>query len=483
MRRWTAVLSVVSALSVLSGPSVGPLAAQVDAARVDSFITAQMKERNLVGVQVGIMQGDRIVFARGYGNASLTGGAIPVDTTTRFAIGSVTKQFTCAIILQLAAEGKLSVNDPVSKYFKGLTRADEITLLDLMNHVSGYPDYYPLDFLDRRMLQETTPAKVVATYAGMKLDFEPGTRYSYSNTGFIMLGIVAEQASGQPFGKLLQDRIFTPLDMPNTAYDPPGTGKGYAQGYSSFALGPLAPATREGEGWVDAAGAMYSTAPDLLRWDRALMDGKVLQGEWLALMTRPRMLRDSSVSAYGTGLGIGKIGPDTAWAHTGAVSGFAAQNYMVPATGSAIVILANTEVSARAVGLWRLVMPLKPVPPPDSSAPGPKAPADAPVPTVQGPPAQDMATTLLRQMQAGKVDRKAFDPEFNWYLTDAKVREAAPRLARLGDPAETKVLGTSERGGLEVSVTQFTFASGQKVNALMYRAPDGIVHEYLLLAP
>ncbi len=477
--RWPAVSSVLSVISVLS---VGPATAQVESAKVDSFIAAAIKERNLVGVQVGIMQDGRIAFARGYGEASIP-GAIPVDTTTRFAIGSVTKQFTCAIILQLAAEGKLSVNDPVSKYFKGLTRADEITLLDLMNHVSGYPDYYPLDFLDRRMLKATTPAKVVATYASMKLDFEPGTRYSYSNTGFTMLGIVAEKASGQPFGKLLRERIFKPFDMPNTVYDPRETGKGYAQGYSSFALGPLTPAAREGAGWADAAGAIYSTAPDLLRWDRALMEGKVLQGEWLALMTRPRVLKDSSVSSYGTGLGIGKIGTDTAWAHTGAVAGFAAQNFMVPASKSAIVILANTEVSARAGALWRLVLPVTSPPPPDSNAPKPKAPAETPAPSVQGPPAEAMATTLLKQMQAGTVDRKLFDPEFNWYLTDAKVREAAPRLAQLGDPVQTTVLGTSERGGLEVSVTQFAFASGQKVNALMYRAPDGIVHQYLLLAP
>ena len=149
----------------------------------------------------------------------------------------------------------------------------------------------------------------------------------------------------------------------------------------------------------------------------------------------------------------------------------------------AIVILANTEVSARAGALWRLVLPVTSPPPPDSNAPKPKAPAETPAPSVQGPPAEEMATTLLKQMQAGTVDRKLFDPEFNWYLTDAKVREAAPRLAQLGDPVQTTVLGTSERGGLEVSVTQFAFASGQKVNALMYRAPDGIVHQYLLLAP
>lgn len=456
--------------------------AQVDVARIDSFVAAEMKARNLAGLQVGMMKDGQIAFAKGYGAAVLP-DKVPVDTATRFAIGSVTKQFTSAIILQLAAEGKLSVTDPVSKYFKGLTDGDAITLLDLMNHVSGYPDYYPLDYLDRDKLKPVTADQIAATYGKRKLDFTPGTRYSYSNTGFIMLGRVAERVTGKPFEALLQERIFTPFDMPHTTFEREQAGKGYAQGYQSYSLGPLLPAGHEGRGWAGAAGAIYSTAPDLLRWDRALMEGRVVSGEWLHLMTSPRMLRDSSISAYGTGLAIGKIGADTAWSHGGAVSGFAAQNFMVPGSRSALVLLSNTESGPRGGALWRLVLPYTPAPPPDSSAPKAREPARAPVPEVNGPSAKEMALTLMRQLQAGKVDRALFDPEFNWYLTDARLKEAQPRLAALGPPIGAEVLGTAERGGFEVTMTQLTFGAGPQVNALMYRAPDGIVHQYLLLAP
>src|SRR6185295_12921177 len=138
---------------------------------------------------------------------------------TLFAIGSVSKQFTSAAVLLLAEEGKLSARDPVAKYYPTLTRAKEITLLDLMNHVSGYPDYYPLDFLDRRMKKPIDPDELLRQYAGGKLDFEPDSRYSYSNTGYILLGRVVEKVSGESLGAFLTRRIFKPLGMDHSFYE------------------------------------------------------------------------------------------------------------------------------------------------------------------------------------------------------------------------------------------------------------------------
>jgi D-alanyl-D-alanine carboxypeptidase len=155
-----------------------------------------------------------------------------------FAVGSITKQFTAACILLLAEEGKLSVSDKVAKYFPDLTDANEITLLDLMNHVSGYPDYYPLDFVDRRLLKPIAVDRLIHEYGTEPLDFPPETRWSYSNTGFVILGRVVEKASGEPFGKFLKQHILAPLAMDHTLFDPaPGT-PGLAQGYRSFALSP-----------------------------------------------------------------------------------------------------------------------------------------------------------------------------------------------------------------------------------------------------
>src|SRR5688572_28328629 len=129
-----------------------PLPSQFDVRGIDAFLAEQVKERAIPGLSIAIVQDGKLVLAKGYGQGSLERRQ-PVNLDTSFAIGSVTKQFTSACILLLSEDGKLSVQDKVSKYFPQLTRADEITLLDLMNHVSGYPDYYPLDFVERRMAE------------------------------------------------------------------------------------------------------------------------------------------------------------------------------------------------------------------------------------------------------------------------------------------------------------------------------------------
>jgi len=145
-----------------------------DLAAIDAYVSAQVKEKGLVGLSVAIMREGEIVFAKGYGLRSLE-DSLPVEANTSFAVGSVTKQFVCACILLLAEEGKLSVKDSVANYFPQLTRASDITLLDLMNHTAGYPDYYPLDFVDRRLLRTISLDGLLKEYAGGKLDFEPGS--------------------------------------------------------------------------------------------------------------------------------------------------------------------------------------------------------------------------------------------------------------------------------------------------------------------
>src|SRR5438067_10038619 len=137
------------------------------------------------------------------------------------------------------------------------------TLLELGQHVSGYRDYYPLDFVDREMLEPRAADSIIAEYATRPLDFEPGSRWSYSNTNFLILGRVIEKVSGESFGTFLQRRIFTPVRMTHTRYDPPAGDSTMASGYTSFALGPPMPATPEGAGWAGSAGAIWSTPTDL----------------------------------------------------------------------------------------------------------------------------------------------------------------------------------------------------------------------------
>jgi CubicO group peptidase (beta-lactamase class C family) len=405
-----------------------------------------------------------IVLAKGYGRSALNG--TPATAETPFAIGSVTKQFTCACILKLAEAGKLSVHDKVAKYYPGLTRAADISLLDLMNHVSGYPDYYPLDFTDRRMLKEIRPDDLIREYAGGKLDFEPGSRYSYSNTGFIILGRVVEKVSGRPFGRFLAEEILKPLGMNHTLYEPDPNQAGIARGYTTFALSQPEPATNEAKGWIGSAGAIYSTGSDLAAWDLALVSGKVVNPASYALMTTPRLLSDGRFSFYGCGLSWSIRNARTVLSHGGAVAGFVAMNTTVPGTRSAAVLLSNYDSGEVNAIFSKLVEAMNPA-------------STTSVPAITGPSADEAHKLMLKSFQEGKVDRSLLGAEFDWFLTDEKLQGASERLKPYGEPTKVDVESTSERGGMEVSRTRFTFAHGV-LHGQMYRTPDGKIQQFFV---
>src|SRR6478609_3818294 len=202
-------------LALLASPAARgepTLPSKFDVKGIDTFLEQQVRAGGYVGMSVAIVRDGKVVLAKGYGKRSLAPEE-PVETGTMFAAGSVTKQFTAACVLLLAEQGKLSVRDPVARWYPELTRAKEITLYDLMTHASGYTDYYPLDFVDRRMEKAIDPDQLLKEYAGTKLDFEPGRRWSYSNTGFVLLGRIVEKVSGKPFGEFLAERILKPLGM------------------------------------------------------------------------------------------------------------------------------------------------------------------------------------------------------------------------------------------------------------------------------
>ncbi len=435
----------------------------VNVDELDSLIRANVRQRNVVGLSVGVVQDGKVVLARGYGVRSLESHD-SVTPETMFAVGSVTKQFTCGAVLLLAQEKKLSLDDRVAKYMPQLTRAGDITLFDLRQHVAGYRDFYPLDFVDREMLEPRSADSIIAEYATRPLDFEPGTRWSYSNTGFLVLGKVVEKVSGQPFGEFLTGRFFTPLGMSHTRFDPPRGGDGMATGYTSFALSPPIPATPEGAGWAGAAGAIWSTPTDLLAWDLSLLDRKVLTDDSYRTLTTPRRLADGRSSGYGCGEFMNDRGDAVVIRHGGAVSGFLAQNTFIPATRSAVVLLTNSDYAPLDDLDTAIVRRLVP---------------EADVPEVRGPPALDAARGFLTALLQGQVDRSTFGEDFNAFLTPDLVATAHASLGHLGKITSLRVETTVERGGMEVAILHFKV--GQTgAQAYMYRTPDGKIQELLI---
>lgn len=447
-------------------PTAGvPLPSSFDAGAIDAYMAAQVKARELVGAALVILRDGEIVLSRGYGLASLA-TRTPVTPDTPFAIGSITKQFVCAAAFLLADDGKLSLDDKVAAHYPGVTRASDITLEDLGSHLSGYPDYYPLDFVDRRMHQPIEPDELIRRYAAVELDFEPRTRWSYSNTGFVLLGRVIEKVSGKPLGAFLSERVFTPLGMASASFAPrPGTA-GLAAGHLSFALGSPEPVAREAEGWLHAAAGIYASATDLARWDLALSEGKLLSAKSFARLSAPRTLTSGRSTDYGCGIGVRRVSGETVLSHSGAVSGFLSYNAFVPRTRSAVILLVNTEGGSPGELQQQLVSLLV-------------APVTQ-VPAVQGAPADQVALELFRHMQRGTIDRSRLGEELSAYLDPARLEAAAPRLRALGEPSGVTAAETRERGGMEVSTIRFSFAT-REVKALLYRTPDGLVQEFLLL--
>lgn len=456
-------IAVLLSLAAGGRAASAQTAIPIDPAQIDSIIRRHITDKKIIGLSVGIMQNGRIAFVRGYGVADQATGR-PVTPHTMFGIGSVTKQFTCAAVLMLQERKKLSMADPVSRYFPSLTRAKDITLLDLGGHLSGYRDYYPLDYVNREMSVPAPADTIINRYAMRTLDFEPRSRYSYSNTGFLILGRVVEKVSGQPFGDFLARHIFTPLELTRTMYEPASSVADMARGYTSFGLAEQIPADPEATGWVGAAGGIWSTPTDLLRWDLALLNREILSRASYATLTTPQRLTDGRTSGYGCGESVNDRGPALTLSHGGAVSGFVAQNTVIPSTRSALVVLSNSDFSPTGALQQELLAKLMP-PSPD-------------VPVVRGASALVAASKFLTELEQGTVDRSTISPDFDAYLTPAKVGQARKALNDLGRVSQVRVAGLRERGGMEVAIVRFMVGTTE-AQGLMYRTPDGKIEEFL----
>ncbi len=440
----------------------GPAApTKLDPAAIDTWLAAEVKKRGVTGISVLVVHEGATVFAKGYGTKQL-GTQAPIDQDTPFHIGSVGKQLTCAAVMLLAEDGKLKLSDPVGKYYPNLVRANDITLEDLGAHMSGYRDYYPLDYMDTRFDKPIEPDALIARYAGLPLDFEPRARQSYSNTGYTILGRVAEKVSGLAMGQLLEQRVFKPLAMTHSAYGTPPAGA--ARGHDSFILGPVEQRRVEAAGWLLGAAGVWASASDLARWDLAFASGTILNEQSRHAMTMPHKTSEGREVLYGCGLGTRVRGGELVLQHTGAVEGFASFNTFVPRIRAAVIVLSNdfhADVGDLHDKLVSLLL---------------DRPSD--IPLIPGPSAEATAMAIIRELQAGALDRGKLGDDLNGFWTDKRVAEAAAQLRPLGEPRIT--LGTrSERGNQEVTELELVFAT-KTLHATMFRAPTGKVHQLMI---
>ena len=292
----------------------------------------------------------KIVMAAAYGDAKLS-PRVAATPAMRFKIGSNSKQFAAATVLLLAEQHKLSLDDPVSRYLPSLTRANEVTVRELLSHTAGYEDYYPLDYVTPWMARDTTPASILDGWAKKPLNFDPGTRWQYSNTGYVVIGQIVEKVTHKPFFEFLRANVLEPLGM-HSAIDL-SDGKwsdADPSGYHNFALGPPRATTPEGGAWVYACGELAMTASDLALWDISLMNGTILKPASLKELTTEMLLKNGTGTGYALGLAVRTdANGHRRWSHSGGTAGFFSHNVTLPDDRMAVTVLTNGQGNAAAL--------------------------------------------------------------------------------------------------------------------------------------
>ncbi len=318
---------------------VGVCLAQDNSARMEQVVQSYVANKQFMG-SVLVAQDGKVVFSKGYGFANLEWD-VPNSPTAKFRLGSVTKQFTAACILLLEERGKLKIDDPVKKYMPDAPAAwDKVTIFNLLTHTSGIPSFtgFP-DYASTEAIA-TTPEKLVARFRDKPLEFQPGEKWNYSNSGYVLLGYLIEKISGQSYSQFVQDNIFTPLGMKDSGYDSNSAIIAHrAAGYAPSDKGLI------NAGYIDmsiplSAGALYSTTEDLLRWEQGLFGGQLLSVASLQKMTTPFK------NDYAFALAVRDANGHKVIEHGGGIEGFNTQLSYYPDDKLTIVVLANQNTGA-----------------------------------------------------------------------------------------------------------------------------------------
>jgi D-alanyl-D-alanine carboxypeptidase len=449
---WPAVAQVQSSLS--------PELRQ----KIDHAATDVLTATGVPSASVAIVKDGQICYLQAYGNARID-PATPARSEMRYSVGSISKQFTATAILLLQEQGKLSLDDKVAKYIPNLTRANEVSIRQLLSHTSGYQDYWPQDYVPPFMLQPITAERILDLWARKPLDFDPGTRWQYSNTNFVIAGVIAEKVSGMPLLDFLHRNIFDPLGMTSvTNTDQEKLGDADAIGYMRYALGPLRLSPKEGRGWLFAAGELAMTASDLAKWDMSIINQKVLKPSSYKEFGTEVRLNNGVGTEYGLGVDVTMESGRRVLRHGGEVSGYTSQNTVFPDDRVAIVALTNQDAVAAPAQIAQDVAPLLfAVSDPETTR------------------KLEEAKKIFAGLQQGTVDRSLFTDNANHYFSEQALKDFASGLAPLGTPLEFIETRQQARGGMLLRVYRVKFAQ-KTLQAWTYEMPDRKLEQYQVAA-
>lgn len=432
------------------------------AAEIDENVREVLDQTQFPSASIAVVRDGKMAYVKAYGQARLAPDEIKATNETRYGIGSVSKQFVAAAVLLLAEDGKLKLDDPVGQYIPKLTAGDKITLRQVLNHTSGYRDYWPQDYVFPAMLKPVTPVQILDQWARVPLDFQPGDDWQYSNTGYTVAGQIVEKVSGKALMEFMQKRIFEPLKMTRAdEHDTKPLAAPDAAGYMRVALGPVRPAPKEGAGWLYAAGPLAMPARDLALWNISLIQQSLLQPESYTEMTRSvRVGRSQRDAEYGLGLDISKDDSGRRMLrHGGGVSGFLTENRVWPEVRVAISVIVNCEGASahRAIAdrLQEILLP----------ATGHVAEARA----------------MFVALQRGEIDPARMSENGRSYFTPEALRDAAQGLRPLGPVRMFVSQSREERGGMTYRSYRATCARGEVLVSARV-LPDGKYEQFMVSA-
>lgn len=408
-------------------------------ASIDRYLQDVIKAKETPGISVAVCRNGKPIYQKGFGYAELQ-NSVRATSKTVYRIGSVTKQFTSAIIMQLEREGKLGLDDPASKYIDGLPPTwSKVTIRHLLTHTSGIPSYTNLpNFLEQFSHKSAVPKDILNTVIDKPLEFEPGSKWEYNNTGYVMLGMVIEKVDGRPYGKSLHARIIDPLGMTQTFFTSeqtvvPNRAQGYTWGQKGFDNSSFI-----NMDWPYAAGSMESTVEDLAKWDAALYTEKILPvTSWKQVWT-PYVLSTGVNSKYGFGWIVDKRDGVDYVEHGGGINGFTCGIKRIVSKGLTIIVLTNSETAdpnGNATKIAGLVDPsLKP-----------KVVASA---SDSDPAMTKAARELFAGALQGNLDRTKLTPECSKQISPEMVAQVHEKLSSIGKLTTFELMSDSSKDGL-----------------------------------
>jgi D-alanyl-D-alanine carboxypeptidase len=444
----------VCAAAAAAAPAIDPKA-------VNQVVSEWLASTGAPSASIAIVQEGRLAYAQAYGAARLQ-PRVAATHVTRYAIDSVSKEFTAAAVLLLAEQGKLKLDDPIARWFPQLQEAGAITLRQLLTHTSGIRDYWPQDFLTPEMTHPTTTAAIIDEWVRRPLDYEPGTDWQYSNTGYVLAGAVVENASGERLFEFLGHEVFAPLHMRHVAEntgaaDGAAHPAGSAAGYTRHGLGPVIAAPREGSGWLFGAAGLEMQADELALWDMSLIGRTLLKADSYQAEFAPMVLKSGRATEYALGLDVESIGGRMRIGHAGGGSGFLADNRIWPEERTAVVVLTNNDWADPADLNERIAfMVLTPA------------------------PEEARARELFDALQHGRPVAPLLSPIGNFYFTPRVLADLHSSLAPLGPMRLIELEHQSQRGGMTTRRWKI-LCSAARLEAVERSRPDGSIEQFMVV--